>query len=314
MLTKKSKKYFLFLLISLFTATSFSMQTTSNKLKSYALSNTTPTTIMQETFFNLIAMNASNSDLKMSDIENKLSKFENKQIQKRQIDSICTYKLNNENLALIIEDDTNKIESISYKKYNPTKDINMLRAQYSDLGKDNGKYIRLEISSTSIESINSISKELDAKFIDTNFYSNYLKIFDKASSGSTLTKDDLTKIDPKISEDKRRLNDNTGENVFITINDDYNGLTITTNKLNNKLKFLDVSSSLPLKVYNNDLSKLKVDCLQTQLIGNLDKKDLEYYNFSNNDEFGHTLMLFKESDKDLQKSLLETINIFSNLK
>lgn len=316
MFRKKIKIYFLFSLIIIFTATSFIIKTNYSDLVSYALSGTknTSITIMQDAFFKLISINANNPSLKMSDIESSLSKFENKQIQKRQIDSIYTYKLKNENLAFIVSDDTNKIESITYKKYNPTKDINMLRAQYSDFEKNNGKYIRLELSSTSIQSIDKISKELNAKFIDTSFYSDYLKIFDKASSNSTLTKDDLVKINPKISEDRRRLNDGTGENVFITINDDYNGLTITTNNSDNKLRFLDVSSSLPVKVSNNDLSKLEMDCLQTQLVSDLDKKDLEYFNFSNKDKFGHTLMLFKKSDQDLHTALLEVINIFSNIQ
>ena len=314
MFRKKLKKYCLFSLISIFTAISFIIQTNDNNIVSYALSDTKniSTTIMQDTFLNLISMNANNSDLKISDIESILSKFENKQIQKRKIDSVYTYRLKYENLVFIISDNTNKIESIIYKKYNPTKDINMLRAQYSDFGQNNDKYIRLELSSTSIKSIDKISKELNAKFIDTSFYSDYLKIFHKASSGSTLTKDDLVKINPKISEDRRRLNDGTGENVFITINDDCNGLTINTNKLDNKLRFLDVSSSLPLKVCSNDLSKLQTDCLQTQLVSDLCKKDLEYFNLSNRDKFVHTLMLFKESDQDLQKVLLEAIRIFSN--
>ncbi|MEG1411524.1 MAG: hypothetical protein RSD36_16930 [Terrisporobacter sp.] len=310
MIKKYFRKRYLFLLLCTLIIISFIMQINITSI-SEAISkrNDIELTPMQSTFLKIASMKEENTQLKKSDIESMINKFELKDINQRTIDVISTYSYNNENISIYTTslDNSSKVEGIIYKKYNPNKEITMLRSQYSDFEKY-GKYIRLEVSSNSINEIDKLAIKLNAKFVKTNLYSDYLSIYNRICDNTKLTIEDLTKINCKFKSHIHPSYNNDERNHFKLDKDNFNEITLDTNKSTNEFLDMNLNSFLNVKGEVNDLSKTKNDNLYTTLVSNLDKKGLEYYNFSNEDNLGHTLMLFKGNSKELKEVFLQTIN------
>ncbi|MDK2563290.1 hypothetical protein QOZ84_06995 [Romboutsia sedimentorum] len=310
MIKKYFTKRYLFSLLCTLIIISFIIQINRIPI-SEAISNrdTIELTPMQSTFLKIATMKEENIQLKKSDIESMINKFELKGVNQRTIDVISTYSHNNENISIYTTslDNSSKVEGIIYKMYDPSKKITMLRSQYSDFEKD-GKYIRLEVSSNSIDEIDKLAIKLNAKFINTNLYSDYLSIYNRICDNSKLNIEDLTKINSKFKPDTDHAYKNDTHNNFKLDKDNFNAITLDTNKSTNEFLDMNLNSFLNVKGEINDLSKTKNDNLCTTLISKLDKKGLEYYNFSNEDNLGHTLMLFKGNSKELKEVFLQTIN------
>lgn len=248
---------------------------------------------MQSSFFTISELKESNVDLLTNQITNITDKFTLEKTINKKTHIVNVYSYNNERLSIytIPFNGKQKVEGIIYKVYNPTDNITILRMQYHDF-ENEGKYIRYEVTTESISELDNIVVSIENNIGKNTLYSDYIKLYNRIDLDKKIIEEDLLAINPKFKKVTSKSYSDDPYNHYLVDNASNELLYVNTNKSHSSINSIEFC-------YGNKIGKYR-NCITTLLKEDLDVESIKYLNLSNEGDWGHTLMIFKDNIKELQ--------------
>lgn len=255
---------------------------------------------MQSSFFTISQLKEANVDLLESQIANITDKFTLEKTVNKKTHIINVYSYNNEKLSIytVPFNGKQKVEGLIYKVYNPEDNITILRMQYHDF-EEEGKYIRYEVTTESISELDNIVVSIENNIGKNVLYSDYIKLYNRIDLDKKIIKDDLLAINPKFKQVTNKSYSDDPYNHYLVDNISNELLYVNTTKSHNSINSIEFCYGSKIGKYRN--------CITTLLKEELDVESIKYLNLSNEGDWGHTLMIFKNNVEELK----DTFNKFS---